>query len=186
VRSVLRDVKEPALRRSIDTMLPPAGYVVTETLDKATGERSRYTLTRLHGQGGLGRVWVARDGDLNREVALKEIRPERADHARASRRLLHEAQVTGQLEHPNIVPVYELARRPEDDQPFYTMRLIRGKTLREAIDDDQARRRAGRADPLDRHRLLQAFVGICQAIGHAHARGVLHRDLKPENVVIGP
>src|SRR5207248_1712923 len=83
----------------------------------ARQEGSRYTMTRLHAEGGLGRVWLARDGDLNREVALKEIKPEGAEHPEAWRRFLKEAQITGQLEHPSIVPVYELARRQEDDQP---------------------------------------------------------------------
>ena len=101
------------------------------------------------------------------------------------RRFLKEAQITGQLEHPNIVPVYELARRVEDDQPYYTMRLIRGRTLHRAIEDFHTRRAAGAADPLEWPRLLQAFVGVCQAIAYAHSRGVIHRDLKPENVVLG-
>ena len=79
--------------------------------------RLRYTLTRLHGEGGLGRVYVAHDNDLNRDVALKEIRPDRAEHPEAWQRFLKEAQLTGQLEHPNIVPVYEVARRDEDKQP---------------------------------------------------------------------
>ena len=76
---------------------------------------------------------MARDNDLGRDVALKEIKPDQAQHPEAWRRFLKEAQVTGQLEHPNIVPVYELARRPEDQQPFYCMRLVRGQTLRAAL-----------------------------------------------------
>src|SRR5207245_73132 len=106
-----------------------------ETINPPSEQPSRYSLTRLQGEGGLGRVWVARDADLNREVALKEIKPEQSQHPEAWRRFLKEAQVTGQLEHPNIVPVYELARRPQDYQPFYTMRLVRGQTLGDAIAD---------------------------------------------------
>jgi eukaryotic-like serine/threonine-protein kinase len=83
------------------------------------------------------------------------------------------------------VPVYELSRRPEDDQPFYTMRFVRGRTLREAIVEHHARRAAGETDPVERLKLLQAFVNVCQATGYAHSRGVVHRDLKPENVVLG-
>jgi serine/threonine-protein kinase len=114
--------------------LPPAtGHVLIESLAKPAGARSRYILTRLHAEGGLGQVWVARDSDLNREVALKELKPDQAIHPEAWQRFLKEAQVTGQLEHPNIVPVYELSRRTDDDQPFYTMKFVRGQTLRDAI-----------------------------------------------------
>ena len=110
-----------------------------------TERRSRYTLTRLHAEGGLGQVWVARDAELNREVALKEIKPQQAGHPEMWRRFLKEAQVTGQLEHPNIVPVYELARRPEDGQPFYTMRFVQGRTLRQAIAEHHEERGGGRS-----------------------------------------
>src|SRR5438105_2194096 len=82
---------------------PAAGYVLVETINPPTQQRSRYALTRLHGEGGLGRVYVAHDGDLNRDVALKEIRPDQAQHPEMWRRFLKEAQITGQLEHPNIV-----------------------------------------------------------------------------------
>ena len=94
--------------------------------------------------------------------------------------------MTGQLEHPNIIPVYELARRKPDDQPFYTMRFVEGRTLGKEIADFH-HDRAGR--PVDRlelqRRLLEPFVKICEAIGYAHSRHVIHRDLKPENVVLG-
>ena len=89
------------------------------------------------------------------------------------------------MEHPGIVPVYELAPPSEDRHPFYTMRFVRGRTLSEAVRDYHARRAAGRDDPLDLPGLLNAFVGICQAVAYAHARGVIHRDLKPQNVVLG-
>jgi eukaryotic-like serine/threonine-protein kinase len=147
--------------------------------------RSRYTLTRLHAEGGLGRVWIARDADLNRDVALKELKPSSASHPEAWQRFVKEAQVTGQLEHPNIVPVYELDRRPGDEQPFYTMRFVHGQTLRDAAADYHRRRRGGSDDPVEWLRLLQAFVSVCNAVSYAHSRGVIHRDLKPENVLLG-
>ena len=185
-RDALRNVDDPEVRQSISSLPPAAGYVLTETIvPNRLEKRSRYTLTRLHAEGGLGKVWVAHDTDLNRDVALKEIQPEQATHPEMWRRFLKEAQVTGQLEHPNIVPVYELARRPEDGQPFYTMRLVRGRTLREEIAEHHKKRARGDADPVGQLKLLQAFVSVCQAIGYAHSRGVLHRDLKPENVVLG-
>jgi tetratricopeptide (TPR) repeat protein len=185
-RDAIRMADAPEVRKSLSGLPPAAGYVLLETMAPPTElQRARYTLSRLHAQGGLGKVWLARDHDLNREVALKEIQPEAAAHPETWRRFLKEAQVTGQLEHPNIIPVYELGRRPEDDQPFYTMRFARGRTMRQAIADHHEQRKQGKADALALHRLLQAFASICQAIGYAHTRGVIHRDLKPENVVLG-
>ena len=146
----------------------------------------RYTLTRVHAEGGLGKIWIAHDGDLNRDVALKEIKSTTVPSPESWRRFLKEAQITGQLEHPNIVPVYELARRKEDDQPFYTMRFLRGQTLRHAIAEFHRRRAGKPAHRLELQRqLLEPFVKVCEAVGYAHSRGVIHRDLKPENVVLG-
>jgi serine/threonine-protein kinase len=162
------------------------GQMIVETLAPAEPSQARYIVTRLHAEGGLGRIWVARDRDLNRDVALKELKPlDSQDAADARERFLKEAQVTGQLEHPNIVPVYELAKRTDDARPFYTMRLVRGQTLRDAIAEHHERRRASHVEPLARQRLLQAFVSVCNAISYAHSRGVIHRDLKPANVILG-
>ncbi len=154
-------------------------------LDKPTEGRWRYRLISVHAQGGLGRVWLARDEALNREVALKEILPDKSQHEEAYRRFVKEAQITGQLEHPNIVPVYELGDQPQDGGPFYSMRFVRGQTLRDAIAEYHQRRLDGKADPLQFRRLLGAFASVCQAIAYAHSRGVLHRDLKSANVVLG-
>ena len=141
----------------------------------------RYTLIREVGEGGLGKVWLARDNDLSREVAIKEIKPG-TESSQAARRLIREAQITGQLQHPNIVPVYEVNR---GGRPFYAMKLVKGETLSEAIQRHHAQRRAGQSDPLSLPRLLNAFVSICEALAYAHSRGVIHRDLKPQNIVLG-
>ncbi|HXI51962.1 MAG TPA: protein kinase, partial [Candidatus Saccharimonadales bacterium] len=145
----------------------------------------RYALTKLHATGGIGRVWMARDSQMGRDVALKELRPEQADDAVLRARFLREAQITGQLEHPGIVPVYELARRPDTGRPFYTMRLVKGRTLSEAAEAYHQKRAAGQADPVEFSTLLYAFVVVCKTIAYAHSRGVIHRDLKGQNVVIG-
>ncbi len=185
IRDIVRDQGDEELRKSLSSLPPAAGYVLVSTVAPTIEHRTRYSLSRLHGEGGLGRVYVAHDNDLNRDVALKEIKPDQAAHPEAWRRFLKEAQITGQLEHPHIVPVYEAARRTEDDQPFYTMRLVKGQTLRETATDYHRRRKEGKVDPLELPRLLQTFVSVCQAIGYAHSRGVIHRDLKPDNVVVG-
>ncbi len=188
LRDVLQSIASPDLNHTLRELAPATGHRLVETLVPPSDQRSslRYTLSRMHAQGGLGKIWIAKDTDLNREVALKEIRVERSTNPDAWKRFMKEAQVTGQLEHPNIVPVYELARRKEDDQPFYTMRFVRGHTLRSAIADFHQKRGRKALDRLELQRLLlEPFVKVCQAIGYAHSRGVIHRDLKPENVVLG-
>jgi serine/threonine protein kinase len=188
VREVLRSIDQSAIQQSLDELPPATGHVLTTLIHDGGSQPPslRYTLSRIHGEGGLGRVWLAHDTDLNRKVALKEVRLDRSVDVRNLRRFLKEAQVTGQLEHPNIVPVYELARRKDDDQPFYTMRFVEGRTLKQEIADFHTNRAGKPASRLDwQRRLLEPFVKICEAIGYAHSRNVIHRDLKPENVVLG-
>src|SRR5262249_32656076 len=163
--------------------LPPTDPLAA-TVDFVPGPPERYLLTRLHATGGIGRIWLARDRELGRDAALKELRPERAGNATVAARFLQEARITGQLEHPGIVPVYELARRP-DAQPFYTMRFVNGRTLTEAARAYHDKRRAGQAESLELLTLLGAFVTVCNTVAFAHSRGVLHRDLKGQNVVLG-
>lgn len=160
------------------------GDVQGNTLDFTPEQCSRYTLTRVYGEGGLGQVWLAIDPSLKREVALKNIRPGK-DTALARQRLIREAQITGQLEHPNIIPIYELEQASPEATPYYTMRFLRGKTLQEKIASYHKHRKAGKVDPLELPELLQAFVDICQAIAYAGSRGVMHRDLKPQNIMLG-
>jgi eukaryotic-like serine/threonine-protein kinase len=187
-RDILQVIDNPQVRQSLAGLAPARGHVLVETLLPTANQRdtTRYTLTRVHAEGGLGKIWIAHDSDLNRDVALKEIKATATLSPESGRRFLQEAQITGQLEHPNIVPVYELARRKEDDQPFYTMSFVRGQTLRDAIAEFHRRRANKPAERLELQRqLLEPFVKVCQAVGYAHSRGVIHRDLKPENVVLG-
>jgi tetratricopeptide (TPR) repeat protein/tRNA A-37 threonylcarbamoyl transferase component Bud32 len=143
----------------------------------------RYRVIRLHQAGGLGQVWIARDTAIGRDVALKTIRPDRAGDAATRARFVREAHVTGQLEHPSIVPLYDLAGGGPD--PFYVMRFVSGRTLAAAAADYHHRRAAGQAGRLDLTTLLDAFVSVCRAVAFAHARGILHRDLKGQNIAIG-
>ncbi len=151
------------------------------------GDGQRFEVVNLHAQGGLGAVYVARDRELNRDVALKQMLDYHADDPERRARFLQEAEITGGLEHPGIVPVYGLGRYP-DGRPYYAMRFIRGESLKEAIaafhaDPDL------KADPGKRslalRKLLRRFVDVCNAMDYAHGRGVLHRDLKPANIIVG-
>ena len=148
-----------------------------------------YEVVRELGRGGLGRVSLALDRALHREVALKEIRPDRGDDPSSRARFLLEAEVTGRLEHPGIVPVYCLGR-DGDGRPFYAMRFVRGDSLKEAIERFQREEPAAGRDPAARsmalRQLLGRFVDVCNAVAYAHSRGVIHRDLKPANVMLGP
>ncbi len=151
--------------------------------------RSRFRILRPHGGGGLGLVSVAMDSELNREVALKEIRPELADDPQSRARFLLEAEVTGQLEHPGVVPVYGL-QTDRRGRPYYAMRFVRGEDLKGVIARHHgANSPAGQTPParaLALHRLLTRFVAVCEAMSYAHDRGVIHRDLKPSNILLGP
>lgn len=156
-----------------------------ETVDYEPETQSRYSLTRVHGEGGLGQVWLATDPALNREIALKRIRPGKNQNRDAQLRLIKEAQITGQLEHPNIIPVYELEQYDEKGRPFYTMKFLRGDTLNDRIKAYHRNKKKGQNDPLELIALLNSFIDICNAIAYAAARGIVHRDLKPQNVMIG-
>jgi WD40 repeat protein len=146
----------------------------------------RYQVLRPHARGGLGQVFVALDQELHREVALKEIDARHADDPPSRGRFVREAEITGGLEHPGVVPVYGLGRHP-DGRPYYAMRFIRGETLKDAIARfHQSPRHALAHGDLDFRRLLSRFVAVCNAVAYAHSRGVIHRDLKPSNVMLGP
>jgi formylglycine-generating enzyme required for sulfatase activity/tRNA A-37 threonylcarbamoyl transferase component Bud32 len=153
----------------------------------STSSAPRFRILRPHAQGGLGQVSVALDEELHREVALKEIQERHADHPDSRARFVLEAEITGGLEHPGIVPVYSLGQYA-DGRPFYAMRFIRGDSLKNAIERfhraDGADHRPGERT-LELRQLLGRFLDVCQAIAYAHSRGVLHRDLKPGNIMLG-
>ena len=147
-------------------------------------EWNRFVVLRPHAQGGLGRVQVAVDRQLNREIALKDILPSHADNASSRQRFVREAEITGSLEHPGVAPVYSLGEYP-DGRPFYAMRFIVGQNLRVAIADFHAKSRTAIGADLDSRQLLGRFVDACHAIHYAHNRGVVHRDVKPDNIMLG-
>jgi serine/threonine protein kinase len=144
-----------------------------------------YRPQRHHARGGLGEVLVAYQEELDRAVALKRVRPDKL-HEEARRRFYREAAITARLQHPGIVPIYGLGQ--DKDGPFYTMPLIEGQTLQEAIDAFHAEESSGR-DPGRRalrfRGLLQQLIAVCDTMAYVHDQGVIHRDLKPSNIMLG-
>ncbi|HYB52941.1 MAG TPA: serine/threonine-protein kinase, partial [Thermoanaerobaculia bacterium] len=133
---------------------------------------TRYTIREELGRGGMGTVYLADDSILQRPVALKVLSAEGSDGTSAER-LLQEARVMAQLEHPGLVPVHDAGTLP-DGRVFYAMKLVRGQRL-----DRYASEQPSLADR------LAVFRKVCDAVAFAHARGVVHRDLKPQNVMVG-
>jgi len=191
IRDVLGRTDDPELAaglcRSVSTTVHGNASATVGLAECTHGESGRFRVLRPHARGGLGEVFLARDEQLDREVALKEIRSQYAHDDDLRARFLLEAEVTGKLEHPGIVPVYGLGCHA-DGRPYYAMRLIRGESLMEAID----RLHGSGGGPesglqtLDLRKLLGRFVVVCNAVAYAHSRGVIHRDLKPENIMLGP
>jgi serine/threonine-protein kinase len=192
LRAELRSLADLDVQASIARLPTPSEQdepcplpTTVEEVKKIAG--LRYQIIRPHDKGGIGEVFVALDQELNREVALKEIQERHADDAHSRGRFVREAEITGGLEHPGIVPVYGLGQYA-DGRPFYAMRFIQGETLKDAIDHYH---RTSSDNPGERSRefelrtLLTRFVAVCNAIAYAHSRGVIHRDLKPSNVMLG-
>jgi len=149
--------------------------------DEAFAER--YVRRAQLGEGGMGEVWLCKDQRVGRHVAMKVIRPGHGSRSDLRRRFLREVRVQGQLEHPSIVPVYDLGRDP-NGAAYFTMKRVRGLTLEEVIaglrtDDEETVRE------YTRFKRLAAFSSVCLAVHFAHKRGVVHRDLKPANVMLG-
>ncbi len=161
---------------------------VGKRVGQTSAESGRFRILRSHAAGGLGEVFLAHDEELDREVAVKEIRAEYVSHADICSRFFLEAEITGGLEHPGVVPVYGLGRG-EDGRPFYAMQFVRGETLNEAIARFHAEPKGkpdARSWNLGLRRLLGHFVAVCNTLAYAHSRGVIHRDIKPQNILLGP
>ncbi|MHC4875386.1 MAG: protein kinase domain-containing protein [Planctomycetota bacterium] len=154
-----------------------------ETADRWEIQR-RYQLVSNFARGGLGQIWLAQDGRLRREVAYKELLPNALKNKNALERFLEEAQITGQLEHPSIVPIYDIGYQ-QNGTPFYAMKLVRGETMEKHIEALHELPKDSPEFSLTFRKLLRSFIDICNALAFAHDRGVLHRDLKPLNVMLG-
>jgi serine/threonine-protein kinase len=140
------------------------------------GPTGRYQLQGEIARGGMGCILKGRDADLGREVAVKVLLEQHTGRTELMRRFVEEAQIAGQLQHPGIVPVYEIGAL--EGRPFFSMKLVKGQTLAQVLVE-----RNGTTQELPR--LLLVFERVCQAVAYAHARGVIHRDLKPSNIMLG-
>lgn len=140
----------------------------------ATEQPGHYELKRELARGGQAVVFIAHDRHMGRDIAFKQLLG--GGPRDAEERFLREARVAGQLEHPGVVPVYELGRRADSGALYCAMRLVRGRSLAEALKEEKGRGRL---------KLLTSYVQLCQTIAYAHGRGVVHRDIKPENVMLG-
>ena len=141
------------------------------------GERNRFQIEGEIARGGMGVILRGFDPDLGRDLAIKVLKAELASKPLTVQRFVDEAQICGQLQHPGIVPVYDIGRF-EDGRPYFAMKLVRGRTLADLLEE--------RKSPLiDRARFIGYFQQICQAVAYAHSKGVIHRDLKPSNIMVG-
>jgi serine/threonine protein kinase/formylglycine-generating enzyme required for sulfatase activity len=158
---------------------PAAGPIELSFLDPlGASEERRYELGPELGAGGMGRVISARDREIGRTVAMKTMLSSGPTPTALAKRFVDEARLTAQLEHPSIVPVYDLGALPTGE-PFYTMRVVKKQSLQDVLASRELRKRW----PLVR--LIGAFVQVCRGLAYAHQRGVLHRDIKPENILLG-
>lgn len=166
--------------------LPGSGRGPATPQRPLSGPRAedRYRLLDNFAHGGLGNIWRAEDTSIHREIAFKELLPKALKNRVIVERFLEEAQITGQLEHPGIVPIYDVGYQ-ENGTPFYAMKLLKGGNMDEAIESLHAIPRDSTERQLAFTRLLRQFIAVCQAVGFAHEKGVLHRDLKPLNVMLG-
>ncbi len=181
-------VVDPELRASLSRITPGTFEDPERTCSFAAppsnengDPTARFWIRRPHAEGGLGRVYLATDRELNRLVALKQIKEDRADFQADRERFVFEAQVTGGLEHPGIVPVYAMGR-DADGRPYYAMRFIQGEALKTAIHRLHVDAEGG---PMGLRGLIGRLIDVCNAVAYAHSRGVIHRDIKPSNIMLG-
>ncbi len=162
----------------------PVSMLATDDYSMVVDEGERYEELGLVGKGAFGEVVAAKELALSRTVALKRLLPEKADDPELTKRFLREVQITAQLEHPAIMPIYALDE-DANGRPVAAMKLVRGRDLRRYL--KECREQAAEPDP--EHSLetrLDHFIRVCEAVAYAHDRGIIHRDLKPANVMIGP
>ncbi|HZZ78987.1 MAG TPA: protein kinase, partial [Gemmataceae bacterium] len=150
-------------------------------IDGKANDGARYIVESELARGGMGAVMRAVDCDIRREVAVKYLLDQ--SDVKKKQRFVEEAQITGQLEHPNIVPIHELGIDSEK-RMFFSMKMVKGRSVADILKGLRDKP-AEMGQEFTQGRLLSIFIGICNALAYAHARGVVHRDLKPANVMVG-
>ncbi len=163
---------------AVDLPLEEPGPPSARTMALRALGKERYDLGDALGAGGVGKVVAARDREIGRVVALKTLKHGADAQETVAHRFMSEARVTAQLEHPNIVPVYDLGTLP-DGQPYYTMRVVKRQSLQDVLGNPDLRKQWTLV------RLVGAFVQVSRALAYSHRRGVIHRDIKPENILLG-
>ncbi len=172
----------PAVRDAWRLRQPKLGLETSSLLESLKTGSARYEIKNEIGRGGCGIVATAYDHQIEREIVVKQIVDGQA-HDETIRRFVNEARITGQLQHPGIVPVYEVGVDSQN-LPYYAMKQVHGQTLAEKL--EQMKRCEHAIDrKLQKYELLNRFLDICQTLAYAHQQGVIHRDLKPANVMIG-
>jgi serine/threonine protein kinase len=174
---VLDTIAHPVRDVPRDLAFGPAsaqGPTQVATLAISIEAPGRYRIGSEIARGGMGAILKGRDPDLGRDVAIKVLKEDLREDAGMAHRFVEEAQIGGQLQHPGVVPIYELGTLA-DGRPFFAMKLVKGRTLAELLAD--------RTAPDDQPRLLAIFHAVAQTMAYAHSKGVVHRDLKPSNVM---
>jgi serine/threonine-protein kinase len=195
VLSALRDSLGPLRPLLLKEAEGDSAHVVKPQSDAMPAKDEigdRYQLQGEIARGGMGAVLRGRDVDLGRDLAVKVLLAKHAHRPEVARRFIEEAQIGGQLQHPGVVPVYDIGRFGE--RPFFTMKLVKGQTLAHLL----AERNVGQASslpeatpagwkpaPPELPRFLGILLQVAQTLAYAHAKGVIHRDLKPANIMVG-
>ncbi len=177
-----KDPESLTFREGADTDAPPPSVDLRARALRHSSFDERYRPTRTLGEGGMGEILLIHDEQIRRKVALKRLLKE-ASSPEGRARFEREGLIQAQLEHPNIVPVYDMGIGP-DGESYFTMRRVHGRTLGELLhalrEGDEAIR-----GHFGTHKLLNIFCTVCLTLEFAHSLGVIHRDLKPDNVMLG-
>eukprot|EP00913_Durusdinium_trenchii_P005655 g5273.t1 len=182
----------PELRDDVDSLIKRLksldSFLTAEEDDHTADDRSagRYDVGEPLAAGGIGEIFVARDTELQREVVVKWLQKRWLHNSENRKRFEMEAEITGRLEHPGVIPVYGFGKN-KSGEPYYAMRFVRGNTLEDAISTfhESATRDGSEFQTTEFQKLMRTFLAVCQTIAYAHSRKVVHRDIKPANIMLG-
>ncbi len=177
-QTLVAEAPEREARTVFESDVPPA--LIEQDL-RSLPQRAPPEKLALLGKGGMAEVHLVLDSPLGREVALKRMRDHEETDPLRKYDFVREARITGQLQHPNVVPVYFLAA-DESGEPFFAMQVVEGRNLRQWL--SHPRRAVGSRERLEKG--IGILLRVCDAVAYAHSKGLLHRDIKPENIMVGP